>query len=54
LPRRADHEPPRNGFKPGECHWYFDHFVEWVSSLGYQIELAGDEFEPYPVADKVA
>jgi hypothetical protein len=37
----------RMGYEPGGCNWYFNSFVEWISSLGYHIELTGDEFEPY-------
>jgi hypothetical protein len=44
----------RMGHEPGECNWYFDHFVEWISSLGYHIELTGDEFELYLRAEKTA
>ncbi len=33
------------GKEPGQFSWYFGHFVEWISSLGYHIELSGDEFE---------
>jgi hypothetical protein len=45
-------EANRMGYKPGECNWFFKYFVEWISSLGYHIELTGDEFEPYLKADK--
>lgn len=38
------------GSKPGQCAWYFYHFVQYVSELGYHIELTGDEFES-PVAE---
>jgi hypothetical protein len=44
----------RMGYQPGECNWYFKNFVEWVSSLGYHIELTGDEFELYLGDDKAA
>jgi hypothetical protein len=43
----------RLGYAPGECFWYLDHFVEWISSLGYHIELTGDEFEPYQMSSKI-
>ncbi len=36
--KRIDHSP-------GGYHWYFQNFVEWISSEGYHIELTGDEFE---------
>lgn len=42
------------GVQPGEYSWYGDHFVEWISSLGFHIELTGDEFESYTLSDKVA
>ena len=29
----------------GHYGWYSEHFVEWISSLGYHIELTGDEFD---------
>jgi hypothetical protein len=44
----------RLGYLPGEYNWYFKNFVEWISSLGYHIELTGDEFAPYLKADKAA
>jgi hypothetical protein len=25
--------------------WYLKNFVEWISTLGYHIEITGDEFE---------
>lgn len=43
----------RFGHKPGECFWYLDHFVEWISGLGYHIELTGDEFEPYQMSSQI-
>jgi len=37
------------GSKPGQKFWYSDNFVEFISELGYHIELTGDEFEiTYP------
>jgi hypothetical protein len=41
------------GHKPGECFWYLEHFVEWIASLGYHIELTGDEFEPYEMSSQL-
>jgi hypothetical protein len=32
------------GNSPGEYNWYSENFVEFISTLGYQIELTGDEF----------
>jgi hypothetical protein len=37
----------RIGHDFGQYHWYASHFVEWISELGYHIELSGDEFEPH-------
>ncbi len=36
----------RMGTDPGQSFWYFSNFVDWISSLGYHIDLTGDEFEP--------
>lgn len=36
----------------GHYYWYFDHFCEWLSILGYHIELTGDEFELYFTSDQ--
>jgi hypothetical protein len=38
------------GDLPGEYGWYSLHFVEWISSLGYHINLTGDEFETLPAS----
>jgi hypothetical protein len=35
----------RKGLEPGHAFWYQCNFIEWISSLGYHIELTGDEFE---------
>lgn len=35
------------GYEPGQCNWYARHFIDWISSLGYHIDLNGDEFELY-------
>jgi hypothetical protein len=43
----------RIGHKPGEYLWYSRHFVEWISDLGYHIELSGDEFEPYIISERL-
>lgn len=42
------------GDSPGQYGWYDLHFVSWISSLGYHIELTGDEFESYSMGDKAA
>lgn len=42
------------GYKRGHYHWYSVCFVGWISSLGYHIELTGEEFESYVLTDKVA
>ena len=31
----------------GHFQWYMDNFCDWISHLGYHIELTGDEFEIY-------
>ena len=33
------------GHRRGETFWYMQNFVEWISELGFHIELTGDEFE---------
>jgi hypothetical protein len=33
------------GPEPGHFGWYADNFVEYISALGFHIELTGDEFE---------
>lgn len=33
------------GSEPGGMTWYTTNFVEYISSLGFHIELSGDEFE---------
>ena len=43
----------RFGSEPGQCFWYTESFVQWISELGYHIELSGDEFEPYLMSDKL-
>ncbi len=37
----------RRGYAPGRTDWYTDGFIDWISSLGFHIELSGDEFELY-------
>ncbi len=38
------------GYEPGECHWYYKNFVQWISDKGWHIELTGDEFELFSQA----
>jgi hypothetical protein len=33
------------GNRPGHYGWYYLNFVDWISALGYHIELTGEEFE---------
>jgi hypothetical protein len=42
------------GSAPGQYNWYAENFVEWISSLGYHIELTGDEFEATVAQEHVA
>jgi hypothetical protein len=42
-----------NAFRGDEADWYFDNFVDWISSQGYHIELTGDEFEPFVMSEIV-
>ena len=42
------------GHARGESHWYIDNFVEWISELGFHIELTGDEFDAYVLAQFAA
>jgi hypothetical protein len=44
----------RIGNKPGECNWFYNNFVQWISEQGYHIELTGDEFESHVLSDKVS
>jgi hypothetical protein len=36
-----------------ESTWYLNHFVSWISELGYHIELTGDEFESNCLSAKI-
>jgi hypothetical protein len=40
--------------KPKEATWLLDNFVQYISDLGYHIELNGDEFEHSVTVDKAA
>lgn len=31
--------------KFAKAFWYTDNFIEYISNLGFHIELSGDEFE---------
>ena len=42
------------GYEPGQCFWYHENFVQWISEQGFHIELTGDEFEALALASKVA
>ena len=42
------------GPQPGHDEWYSYHFLEYISDLGYHIELTGDEFEPLNMQNFVA
>jgi hypothetical protein len=33
------------GYERGQNFWFAKNFVEYISELGYHIELTGDEFE---------
>lgn len=37
----------RKSAEPGHLCWFSYNFVEFISTLGYHIELTGDEFEPH-------
>ena len=39
------HRAGRKGMEPGHMFWYGLNFVDWISSVGYHIELTGDDFE---------
>ncbi len=41
------------GDNPGQYGWYDLNFISWISSLGFHIELTGDEFETYALTDLV-
>jgi hypothetical protein len=42
------------GQNPGQAHWYYKNFVQWISDLGYSIYLTGDEFETALVTSVLA
>ncbi len=37
----------RKGADVGHVFWYSFHFIEWLETIGYHIELTGDEFDAY-------
>lgn len=41
------------GMKPGQSSWYLHNFVQYISDLGYHIELTGDEFEPVGAVSEI-
>lgn len=44
----AGFDNQNSGYNPGGGGWYTRNFVGYISSLGFHIELSGDEFEvPY-------
>jgi hypothetical protein len=54
---RLANENWKEAFRAGElekCNYYHDHFIEWISEMGHHIELTGDEFEPYLLAQRVS
>jgi hypothetical protein len=42
------------GRNHGQCHYYYENFVMWISGLGYSIELTGDEFETASICSLVS
>jgi len=38
----------------GHEEWYQKNFVDWISGLGYHIEITGDEFEAVALSNKLA
>ena len=46
LAYRSDHRDQMN--------WVHKHFIEWISSKGYHIELTGDEFEPFLISSRIS
>ena len=39
------------GMKPGQYGWYIYNFVQYISSLGFHIELTCDELIPFGVPE---
>jgi hypothetical protein len=44
----------RKGHEPGQMFYFSVHFVEWLSDIGYHVEITGDEFDPYNITDQVS
>jgi hypothetical protein len=42
------------GDEMGQYGWYELHFVDWISNLGYHIEITGEEFESFTLGDQVS
>lgn len=40
------------GRNPGQYLWYQHNFIEFISDLGYHIEITGDEFDPGQMTDQ--
>ena len=40
--------------RSGNEEWYLKNFVSWISSLGFHIEITGDEFETYLISSQLA
>lgn len=34
-----------SGHEPHQSYWHYSHFLDFISGLGFHIELTGDEFE---------
>ncbi len=43
--RHAAEKEGHSGHEPHQSYWYYSHFLEYISELGFHIELTGDEFE---------
>jgi hypothetical protein len=52
--QRQQFDASNFGSAPGQYGWYAENFVDWISSLGYHIELTGDEFEATVAQEHVA
>ena len=47
-------KPERVNHHIAEGDWFYENFIEWISSQGYHIELTGDEFEAAVMSDKLS
>ncbi len=43
--RCAASKEGRSGHEPHHSYWHYSHFLEFISELGFHIELTGEEFE---------